>query len=305
MFPSGLISPDTNSSSSLLQPKNLTSASPEALSPTSSINENLMAGRTEFRSGPPRTSIQYLANPRDHRRIEASWECMLQTRFISISPLSILSFHLLATFDRVEPLPQLLVRLPYNSRVAKSGFQSQDDSESINYIPNSTVFYNAQPMPLVAPSSWDSNPYELTVAIPDYTNALNLARRFYTISACKDAIWDEYEKLYSGMLTSGGEDTKRDEFEFHWSNWVEFVVNSNCIFQFLITVGSDMQDRIGMRNIVATALSWPIPPTSGPPASAAWRERCGVIRENEIDEETEPVDANLCRSLRGFLAWKK
>lgn len=69
---------------------------------------------------------------------------------------------------------------------------------------------------------------------------------------------------------------------------------------------SDMQDRMCMRNVVGSALKWPIPKYSDPSSSVAWRARCGVIdasdTENDMDSESD--DKYLCRSLRCFLAWK-
>lgn len=62
---------------------------------------------------------------------------------------------------------------------------------------------------------------------------------------------------------------------------------------FLISVDSDMTDRIGMRSAMSSALSWPIPLTSDPLASVSWRDRCGVIHASENEEDIENPDTNM------------
>lgn len=200
----------------------------EALSPTSSISENLKAGRTEFHSsGASGRNVQYQANPRDHRRIEACWQRMLRTRFISPVPLSVLSLYLSATFDHILPLPQLLIRMPPNSVVVQLASQdSRDSSSGANSFPDSrTMSFKVQPTPPVAPSTWEGNPSDYKAYIPSSSSAVNLARRFHTVAGCKEAMWAEYQTLYSASPTpcdwSSGQNTTRDEFEYFWLNWAE------------------------------------------------------------------------------------
>lgn len=177
-----------------------------------------------IRPNSPR-GFTYKINPRDHRRLSVSWKSMLNRRFIATVPLPVLSFYLSATFDRVMPLPQLLVRLPQNSGLVKSETQDR-----IYHSSNGGTF-DVHPNRPAAPATWNSDQARLNIPLPCSSNAVHLARRFYTIAACKEAMWAEYEILYGNVPTSpkvgsfdeseGSHNTLREDFEFHWSNWVE------------------------------------------------------------------------------------
>lgn len=235
---------------------------------------------------------------------------MLQNLFISPSPLSILSLYLSATFDRILPLPQLLIRMPYNSDTVASEVptDSSRSFSSMESCPGSPMAFKVQPTPPVAPKVWDGGPDDFKNPIASSSCALNLARRFHTVAACKEAMWAEYEKQYSHTpipsIRNSSENTTRGEFEFHWSNWVEWVVTWNHAFRSLIIFDSDMTDRIDMRNILESTLTWEIPITCEPLSSTAWRDRCGVIDVSEDHNDTEGSEKALCRSMRCFLAWK-
>lgn len=240
------------------------------LIPSSSI------GELETLSPPPLTQYED-RSARDHRRICESWKDMLTHRFIA-PPVSILPFYLNTIFASVVPQPPLQLDLPPNSplsgkpRSLRRSVSSNGDDKGVDNRGGLSVLY---PLPRsVAP--------------------LQLARQVQTIIACKSAIWQRYEALYSksstvsDITTSKKErnvksNTARDEFEFHWDNWV-----------------NDMLDRIDTRSIVTAAFSLPSPPGNHTPEHKIWRKRCGEIEGVDTDQP----DGNVSRHIRTFLSWK-
>ncbi|GAW10209.1 S-adenosyl-L-methionine-dependent methyltransferase [Lentinula edodes] len=125
---------------------------------------------------------------------------------------------------------------------------------------------------------------------------MHLARTVQTVKACKEAIWDEYDKLHSpdlpptitqARLKEGhravvsSKSAARESFDRAWDNWE-----------------NDMADRIGMRDNIMFELLWPEPAGERPD----WR-----VWRNSLDikpvEQSEPA-ADICRTIRGFVAWK-
>jgi len=133
----------------------------------------------------------------------------------------------------------------------------------------------------------------LPYPLPESVVRLQLARQVQTIIACKNAIWERYQALYSKSSTVSEvtiskkernikSNTARDEFEFHWDNWV-----------------NDMLDRIDTQYIVMTAFSLP-PPDNHIPDYKIWRKRCGEIEGTDSDQS----DGSVSRYIRTFLSWK-
>ena len=182
---------------------------------------NPSIGDLEVSSPPSPTQHETKISPRDHRRICDSWKDMLNHHFIA-PPISILPFYLNSIFAYVTPQPPLQLNLP----------------------PNSSL--NGLPRPLGCPDSPTgfqivNNPNEaiksqgslsITYPLPESVAPLQLARQVHMIIACKDAIWDRYQALYSKSSTVSDvtiskkernikSNTARDEFDFHWENWVK------------------------------------------------------------------------------------
>jgi hypothetical protein len=166
-----------------------------------------------------RRSTDYTINPRDHRRMLASWRKMLHVRFLAPQLISILPFYLSSIFDTVQPQRLMQVRLPPNSNVVY-----RDNNSSFEH--DSGLSFNVQPPS--TPTAKECDKHGPSSPLPSSTSPLQLARRVYTIMACKEPIWVEYEALYGTSPTVSkvhGRDTNtaRDEFEFYWSNWVKYV----------------------------------------------------------------------------------
>ena len=183
---------------------------------------NPSIGDLEAPTSPPSSSQwESKISPRDHRRIGDSWKDMLNHHFIA-PPISILPFYLNSIFAQVAPQPPLQLNLPPNSSLSgltrplgppdsPTGFHILDDpNEAIKSQGSLSVSY----------------------PLPESVAPLQLARQMHMIMACKDAIWDRYQALYSKSSTVSDvtiskkernikSNTARDEFEFHWDNWVK------------------------------------------------------------------------------------
>ena len=157
---------------------------------------------------------------RDHRRICESWKDMLNHHFIA-PPVSILPFYLDSIFASVAPQPPLQLNLPPNSSLSgKPRPIGSSDSFTSFKIPNGDD------------SSKNRGGLSIAYPLPESVARLQLARQVQTIIACKNAIWERYEALYSKSSTVSDvtiskkernikSNTARDEFEFHWDNWVK------------------------------------------------------------------------------------
>lgn len=153
---------------------------------------------------------------RDHRRISESWKDMLNHRFIA-PPVSILPFYLDSIFASVSPQPPVELDLPPNSPL--SG-QSRPPWRSDPLTGSNILNGNGTGEKVASVSH----------RLPESVARLQLARQVQTIIACKDAIWERYQTLYgksSTQVTISKKErniksnTARDEFEFHWENWVK------------------------------------------------------------------------------------
>ena len=239
IFPSGHLPRIPSSSTSLSLPSqksanssritlinNKSDYSLDISSPTASIGDNLLIEKADSQDSESlnlcpgsRHSADYAVNPRDHRRLLASWKEMLHNRFLAPQLVSILPFYLSSMFDTVQPQPLIQVRLPPNS-----GIVHRDPEDHSSYDHDSGISYNIQ-YPFISKDAPKPHP---SAPLPSSTRPLQLARKVYTIMACKEPIWAEYEALYGSSPTVSqvlgrNTNTARDEFEFHWSNWAKYV----------------------------------------------------------------------------------
>lgn len=175
----------------------------------------------EVPSPPSPTQHEARISPRDHRRICDSWKDMLNHHFIA-PPISILPFYLNSIFACVAPQPPLQLNLPPNSPL--SGLPRPLG------CPDSPNGFHVLSSPNEAIKSQGS--LSITYPLPESVAPLQLARQVHMIIACKDAIWDRYQALYGRSSTVSDvtiskkernikSNTARDEFDFHWENWVK------------------------------------------------------------------------------------
>lgn len=169
---------------------------------------------------PPSPSLPEHKSARDHRRICESWKDMLNHHFIA-PPVSILPFYLNSIFASVVPQPPLQLNLPPNSPLSGKLWPigSSDSPTRFDILNGDDSIKNC-------------GGFSISYPLPESVARLQLARQVQTIIACKNAIWERYEALYSKSSTVSDvtiskkernikSNTARDEFEFHWDNWVK------------------------------------------------------------------------------------
>jgi hypothetical protein len=172
--------------------------------------------------GSPHSPAQYEhKSARDHRRICESWKDMLNHHFIA-PPVSILPFYLNSIFASVAPQPALQLNLPPNSSLSGNP-QPLGSSDSLTGF----QILNSDDK-----STKSRGSHSISYPLPESVARLQLARQVQTIVACKNTIWERYEALYGKSSTVSDvtiskkernikSNTARDEFEFHWDNWVK------------------------------------------------------------------------------------
>ncbi|KAJ7158655.1 hypothetical protein C8R46DRAFT_396374 [Mycena filopes] len=238
-------------------------------------------------------------HPQDHTRLKTAWDAMLSRRFLASSVITVLPFYLSSFFENVQTHPALQVSLPPSSTAPDSGSRSSSESFDAE-----TLFdQNFSPSRLSDTDMYSIKSKSTTGSsrtVP-FWGRMHLAKTVNTVSACKEAIWTEYQRLYPGDLppiiqqTVRPKDARfralkhspREAFETDWTSWEH-----------------DMADRISMRGRVGSEFGWSEPEPS--PDWRVWRNRMSSHRENESlgERPRSSSSENLCRSLRAFVGWK-
>ncbi|TFK74102.1 hypothetical protein BDN72DRAFT_833810 [Pluteus cervinus] len=278
-------------------------------------------------------------HPQDHSRLAAAWDAMLSRRFLSPNLLAVLPFYLSSAFVDVQTHPIFKVPLPPNSAMPSSSakchkdlpptppvsppsrsFGEQDSSSSedgsslpddpeiyLEYVDPEKIFQmrpsHQQELFTSEASSMRSDPWECAPPQAPHWSSMHLARAVNIVKGSKDAIWCEYDVLYSGDFrppvtrsARPGEarakmtkPSSRENFDADWANWE-----------------NDMADRIGMRGCVGAQLAWVEPPFDERPDWRIWRSNLEskAIKELNIRRDSDNEEDILCRSLRGWVAWK-
>jgi len=199
-------------------------ATPASARPRDHLNlliPNPSVGDLEALSPPSPTQHENKISPRDHRRICESWKDMLNHHFIA-PPISILPFYLNSIFAQVAPQPPLRLNLPPNSSLSEL-------PQPVGCLNSPTGFYILNSTDEGVKSQGNLS---ISYPLPESVAPLQLARQVHTVIACKDVIWDRYKALYGRSSTVSDvtiskkernikSNTARDEFEFHWDNWVK------------------------------------------------------------------------------------
>lgn len=139
-------------------------------------------------------------HPQDHTRLKAAWDAMLTTRFLSPNLLSVLPFYLTsASFSATSHAP-VLIPLPPNSGVSSSlrSFQSMG---SLRHPDRSGgIKLDFQPALSIKTDDFSLQTYfssGFSGPQPPPWATMHLAKITSVIKGCRDAIWSEYQKLYS------------------------------------------------------------------------------------------------------------
>jgi len=235
-------------------------------------------------------------HPEDHSRLKTAWDAMLSRRFLAPSVITVLPFYLSSFFENVQTHPSLQIPLPPSSTSPDGGSRSSDDSFDADTLfdlnPSATRLGDADMYSIKSKSTRSSQR-----SVP-FWGRMHLAKTVNTVSACKEAIWAEYQQLFPGHLPPIISNTARpnqryqalkhsprEAFETDWMAWEH-----------------DMADRISMRGRVNSEFSWLEPEPS--PDWRIWRTRMSQRRGETLGEQPHPSPNDLCRSLRAFVGWK-
>lgn len=191
---------------------------------------------------PPTNSFQ--ASPQDHSRLKAAWDAMLSRRFLAPQLITVLPFYLSSWFVDIKTHPILHIPLPRNSSPDSRVFCPIGDAS----LPN--AFSDDQFTLSRSTGSRQSDSDEKSLSstsskgssktLPSWA-PMHLARTVQTVRACKEAIWEEYSKLYSSDLpptisqaqlkeghraVTSTTANARESFEKAWDNWEKSVTFS-------------------------------------------------------------------------------
>jgi hypothetical protein len=180
-------------------------------------------------------------HPRDHRKLKAAWDEMLHEVFLSADIVTVLPFYLSSLFGDVQTHPTFHIPLPPNSNAEPdpSSSSRQSTSQAFDYTSYFSISsVTKRPGEMIKQASLITNSSNFIGAgdskIPNGVRAMHLAKTVATIKACKEAIWKEYEKLYSASsqrrrvvrtIADVRNDnvhrtsTVEDDFEREWTNW--------------------------------------------------------------------------------------
>ncbi|KAI9440025.1 hypothetical protein H4582DRAFT_1944547 [Lactarius indigo] len=251
------------------------------------------------------SSLHDAFDPLDHSKLTRSWREMLSSRWISASITSVLPFYLTAIFETFRALPALDILMCSCSSLKPSAskhgsHQQMLDPEPFRHLVHPTVKHDPDAHVTWLPAS-EAPPHYVASNM-----SMHLGRMVAIVSACKEAIWGAYNKLYGNdtrlpYLKGRGDDeepgkgsihTIREEFEHHWLNW-------EC----------DMRSRIDMRSAIHTSFQWDCSPSLDEADSDRVRwlknvERSETGRATSGHSASQPVQRDVVRCVRGFVAWK-
>ncbi|KAF9267849.1 hypothetical protein L218DRAFT_894059 [Marasmius fiardii PR-910] len=266
-----------------------TSSFPKSPFSLRSYSNSIIAPPSPMSPTPPPA---YQSHPQDHARLKSAWEAMLSRRFLASQLVTVLPFYLSSCFTDVKTHPPLNIPLPPNS----PGMRQPRNCDSELFDPERHFTFHAaanRRSDSDEYSSLDSSTSQNRKCVSNWAS-MHLARTVQMVTSCKEAIWVEFERMYSpdlppvttgrrkdGRFQVSSKTIAKESFDWAWANWE-----------------SDMKDRIGMREHLASELAWPESPGERPD----WRVWRNSIDIKPVDETKARRD--LCRSLRGFVAWK-
>ncbi|KAF7312408.1 Methyltransf-25 domain-containing protein [Mycena indigotica] len=236
-------------------------------------------------------------HPQDHQRLKSAWESMLSRRFLASSVTTVLPFYLSSFFENVQSHPAVHIPLPQGSMGPDPDSRSSGesfDADLFDLAPSSKRLADPDMRSIKSRSTGSSQ------RIVHSWGRMHLGKAVATVSACKEALWAEYQKLYPNDLPptlqtktarpSGVNKLRalkhspREAFETDWSNWE-----------------NDMADRMSMRATVHSEFGWKQPEPS--PEARTWKNHVMYHREEGATTGTRS-NPELCRLVRAFVGWK-
>ncbi|KAI4518717.1 hypothetical protein K525DRAFT_250178 [Schizophyllum commune Loenen D] len=267
--------------------------------PVSSILPTPLARRLHTRSLSSQLEdmdMDVAPHPQDHSKLLAAWDAMLSRRFLSPQLTTVLPFYLSSFFDDVQTHAPLLIKIPPNSRALTAngsrGHHEHTSSVGSGFEPGVFALSSS-----TGRRSGETGNSQLSNSPPTTSTSawapMHLARCVATATACKEAIWEEYQRMYDDDLPPvlnvvGGRSkasSSRETFEADWTSWE-----------------NDMLDRIGSRRLLQREFAWPEPETERP-EWRVWRSNLD-IKAASSGAAASQANTELCRSMRGFVAIK-
>lgn len=177
-------------------------------------------------------------NCRDHSKLKAAWDAMLHNRFLCPELVTVLPFYLSSCFGDVRTHPTFHIPLPVNSGSVTANTKADPLPSSFDYshyFHLSSITRNTGETQKQVSLVTNGRTSSLATSVPRSISAIHLSKTVAIVQACKEAIWEEYNKLYSpssdsrpiarmtrpgkyDMLASS-ESSIRDKFDLEWTNW--------------------------------------------------------------------------------------
>ena len=138
-------------------------------------------------------SCYELEHPQDHSCLKITWDAMLTTWFLSPNLLSVLPFYLMSALFSITSHEHVPIPLPPNSGVSLSLNHPDQSVLSMTFNFQPALFIKTDGYSLLQTyfSSGLSGPQ-----LPPWAT-MHLAKVTSIIKGCHNAIWSEYQKLYS------------------------------------------------------------------------------------------------------------
>ncbi|CDO70648.1 hypothetical protein BN946_scf184756.g15 [Trametes cinnabarina] len=255
----------------------------------------------------------------DHEKLKEAWMEMLGQRFLTHKLLNVLPFYLSSAFKTVIIHPTIHVVLPPPSghrgpRVATAAPMTSMEAQD----PNFTNWVQDMRSHVVRLSASDgpqkANPAALRSSKSSGTrvtlwSALHLARQYQLVSACKEAIWDAYCTLTGAArqtFLAPGEASRelrredlREEFEREWAAWERSRRPASGLPRYrerrrLLRSAPLPDQRNGSASLHAGSAEHQVPLQQHPPQYQPMKN----------PDWNHSEELSLCRSMRGFIAWK-
>lgn len=186
-------------------------------------------------------------HPQDHTRLKTSWDAMLAGRFLSPKVVAVIPFYLTASFVDTKSYAPLVIPLPPNSGNIPS-LRSYQSLGSLHphhreRLPSNNFFdvefeldFDVSSFSSLSNKA-DARSFRSSIRYTPQTSAwgpVHMVKAISTVGGCKEAIWDEYKKLYHDdalsilMRTAPIEEEHETQvpkyltriaFEVDWRNW--------------------------------------------------------------------------------------
>lgn len=181
-------------------------------------------------------SITSKLDPLNHSKLKEAWQSMLHSRFLAPRLTSVLPFYINSEFHDMITHPPLFIALPSASdrrtSFSKIAWDAGRESES---DPDLRTDLQDPSFRSSRYTSDSDEPCGITqVSAMNPRAVMHLARTVNIIEGCKDAIWEEYEKIAqekrkkepsfqhfddSQDVNQLGLNPIKQDFEEAWANW--------------------------------------------------------------------------------------